>query len=308
MLLDVLSAAAEIVCPDTDLVARDEWLELRRTGLGGSDAAAALGLSPYTSPLALYLDKVDPQPDEDKEIFEAGRRAEPLILKWFADQTALSVERHAIMLRSRRWNWMLANLDGFVIEKDGSLSIVEAKNVGAYNADQWLDGPPIHVRLQGMHYLAVTGLNRCYFAALIGGNKFVYFCVERDQELIESMIAGEEKLWTLVTMRRMPEADGSESTKAALKAHYAKADLESIEVPDEFVTLIEQRALAKAVVKIDTERLTEIENRMIVLMDGAEVAMHEGDVVAKWQIVKKNGYTVDASEHRQWSVPKKKGK
>jgi putative phage-type endonuclease len=295
----------EVVCEDTDAVSREEWLELRRTGLGGSDAAASMGLSPYMSPVALYLDKVDPQPDEDKEIFEAGRRAEPLITSWFADQNKLVVERQPVMLRSTKWNWMLANVDAFVTNSEtGEIEILEAKNVGSYNAKEWAEGPPLHVRLQGQHYLAVTGLSRVYFAALIGGNKFTWFAVDRDEELIADMVKAEERMWTLITLQRMPEIDGSESTKEALRAHYANATREEIEVDDEFVTLLQRRATQKAAIEIETQRLNEIENRMIVLMDGAEVARHDGDIVAKWQVVQRKEYTVAASESRRWSVPK----
>ena len=297
---------ADVVCENTDELTREDWLELRRQGLGGSDAAASMGLSPYTSPVALYLDKTDPQPDEDKEIFEAGRRAEPLITKWFADQTGFTVERQPVLLRSRQWEFMLANIDAFVTDIEGELCILECKNVGSYGASDWADGPPVHVRLQGMHYLAVTGLSRVYFAALIGGNKFVWFAVERDDELIADMVRAEERFWTLVTLRRMPDVDGSDSTKEALRRHFAQPDREEVEVTDEFVTLVERRAAQKAAIDIETQRLNEIENRMIVLMDGAEVAKKDGVVIATWKITKKKEYIVAASESRRWNVPKGK--
>lgn len=295
---------AEIVA-DTATMPREEWLVLRRQGLGGSDAAASMGLSPYMSPLALYLDKVDPAPDEDKEIFEAGRRAEPLILKWFGDQTGMKVESYPVLMRSKRWSFMLANVDAIATDEHGEVSILEAKNVGSYGARDWDDGPPLHVRLQGQHYLAVTGAARVYFAALIGGNHFTWFCVDRDEELIADMVKAEERMWTMIQMRRMPDVDGSESTKKALKAHYGTVEREEIEVSSEFLTLLHHRRALKATVDMDQSRLDEIENKMIVAMQGAEIATHQGEIVATWKSSEKKSYTVKASTSRRWNIPKK---
>jgi len=300
---------ADILFENTDLMLRSEWLEARRAGLGGSDAAACMGLSPWVSPVALYLDKTDPQPDVDKEIFEAGRRAEPMIRSWFADQTGLTVERVPLLLRSRQWEFMLANIDGLATDPEtGEQSIFEAKNVGAYNKAEWAEGPPLHYRLQGQHYLAVTGLSRVYFAALVGGNSFIWFAVERDEEVIADLVRAEESFWTRVTLRRMPDVDGAESTKAALKAHFAEVTREEIEVGSDFITLLERRAAQKTVIAIETARLNEIENRMTLAMDGAEIATHEGIVVATWKVINKASYTVKAQTYRQWNIKKTKEK
>ena len=305
-LLPLTELDADILVENTDSMTREEWLAVRREGLGGSDAAASMGLSPYMSPLALYLDKTDPSPDEDKEIFEAGRRAEPLIRQWFEDKTGLRVERYPVMLRSKQWPFMLADLDGLVTDETGNRDPFEAKNVGAYAASDWAGGPPLHVRLQSQHYLAVTGRPRIYVAALIGGNKFIWFCVDRDEELIADMVRAEERMWTMIQMRRMPDIDGSESTKAALKAHYGTPDREEIEVGSEFLQLLGQRAAQKVALSLAESKLNEIENKMIVLMDSAEIATHGGEVVATWKVTNKKSYVVKASTSRRWNVPKEK--
>lgn len=299
-----LELDADTVIDDTSLMTREEWHAARRQGLGGSDAAASMGLSPYMSPVALYLDKTDPAPDVDKEIFEAGRRAEPLILKWFEDQTGLKVDRYPVLLRSRRWDFMLANIDAIVTNENGQRSILEAKNVGSYAAKDWADGPPLHVRLQGQHYLAVTGLDFVYFAALIGGNKFTWFEVQRDEALIADMVKAEERMWTLITMRRMPDIDGSESTREALRAHYGGMEREEVEVGGDFLTLLQQRAAQKVVVSLAESKLNEIESKMIVAMQGAEIATHHGVTVATWRVTNKRSYTVKESTSRRWHVTK----
>jgi putative phage-type endonuclease len=301
---------ADILCADTRALPRPEWLEMRREGLGGSDAAAALGLSPYASPLALYLDKVDPHPDVDKPIYEAGRRAEPMIADWFADDTGWKVFYAPVMLRSRRHNFMLANPDRFVLETNGEWSVLELKNVDVSKSHEWESGPPLYARIQGLHYLDVCGEDyvRLHLAACIGGRRFVRYTVERDRELLEDLIAGEERFWTMVTLRRMPDVDSDPSTKEALKAHYAEPTGEVKQVGQKMLDLIAQRAARKESIKVMQAQLDEIENQMIVEMDGAEIGEFEGETVVTWKVSTVKEHLVKEFTKRTWYVPKKKGK
>ena len=303
-----LTFDADIICENTDLLERDLWLETRRTGIGGSDAAATLNLSPYTSQFALYMDKVDPLPDEDKEIFQAGRRAEPMIAQWFADETTLRVIREPVMLRSRRHPFMLANVDRFTYDPSTKeWGVLEIKNVDRSKAADWTSGPPLYARLQGLHYLEVCGddYKRLYVAALIGGNKFVWYTVERDPELVATLIAAEEKFWTLVMLQRMPDIDGSESTRQALLAR-AGTEPKEVEVPRRFVELLEQRASMKAALKVQEAQLKEVENQMAALMRDGDVATCDGAVVAKWLRVTVPAHEVKEFTKRQWNIPKEK--
>jgi putative phage-type endonuclease len=291
---------AEVVCEDTDAITRLEWLELRRQGLGGSDAAAALGLSPFATPVSLFLDKTDPQPDEDTEWFEWGRRMEGPIAQAFSEKTGIAITYQPVMLRSLKYPFMLANPDRFV---DGG--ILECKNVGAHNAHEWDDGPPLHYRLQGLHYLVVTGLDVVYFAALIGGRRLVIYEVTRDEELIADLVSREEAFWTLVTMNRMPEIDGSETTKQALSAHYDATDQE-IEVDGEFLEMVNAYHVAHLEAKIVNERLETIANRIRAAMGDATVATFEGQVTATWKNQTRKSFTTKEATFRKLDVKKVK--
>ena len=55
MALD-LNYKADVVV-NTDVLTREDWLRYRRTGLGGSDAAAIMGVSPFCTKRDLYYDK-----------------------------------------------------------------------------------------------------------------------------------------------------------------------------------------------------------------------------------------------------------
>ena len=267
-----------------------------------------MDLSPHTSRLALYIDKVDPKEDDDNEWLEAGRRMEEPIAKWFADKTGWDVSYAPFMLRSKHTPMMLADPDRYVFDEDlGEWAILEAKNVITFKGSEWLAGPPLHTRMQGQHYLSVTGLNRVHFAALIGGNHFVRFAVDRDDDLIVSMIAGEEKFWTMVQLERMPDPDGSKSTHDALRAHYGDVEAEPVLVGRDFKDLVDSREAHKSAIKLEAKRLEEIESRMIVAMGGADTAVDDnGEIVATWKTTNRKGYTVADTSFRQFYVPKKK--
>lgn len=305
--LDDLSQEAIIVCEDITDIPRLEWLKMRQTGLGGSDAAPAVGMSPWKSPVALYFDKTDPiTADEDTELFKRGRQMEGPIADMFAEESNLEVVKLPVMLRSGMYEFMLANVDRYVVETDGTWAILECKNVGVNQTHDWDDGPPLHYRLQIQHYLAVHGprFQRAYIAALIGGNKLVIFVVERDETLIADIIAGEEAFWTFVTLKRMPSIDGTDSTRAALAEHFAKPEVESKEVSREILTLIEQHRAAKVGLKLASDRVNEIESAMKALIGDAEEATVDGDVVATWKVVTKAEYVVKPQQYRQLSVKK----
>ncbi len=309
---------AEVICEDTRAIDRLDWLELRRTGIGGSDAAAALGLSPWTSPVALWVDKRQGRPDappaptgaEQPERFEWGHRNEPTIAQAFAERTGFEVLDRPVMLRSKRWQFMLANPDRLVVEPDGELAVLECKNVGEQNAHEWIGGPPIHYRLQGQHYLAVCGeqFKKVWFAALVGGNRLVTFEVLRDDDFIAEMIAAEEKFWTLVEMGRMPDVDGTEATRKALARYYERPKLGAKEVGESALELVQRRNAAKAAAAAATAALTEAENALRALIGDAEAITVNGDVIATWKTQTTKEHVVHESSYRVLKVMSRKEK
>ena len=89
-----------------------------------------------------------------------------------------------MILQSSEYPFMLADLDG-VIKEDGKMCIFEAKTASAYKQEIWEKGVPEAYILQVQHYMAVTGAEKAYVAALVGGNRFYRYEVLRDDALIE---------------------------------------------------------------------------------------------------------------------------
>ena len=301
-----LGLDCDVVIEDVRLVDRADWLRERQKGIGGSDAAATMSLSPWKSPFALYVDKVDDIIDEQTERMLRGQQMEGAIATMFAAETGAEVLRYQPMVRSRRHPFMLFNPDRLVVTTDGELELVEAKNVDARKAYEWAEGPPLHYRIQVLHGLDVLQLTVGHLCALIGGNTFVHYRIEWDEQVLAGIIRAEEKFWGEVEMKRPPEVDESEATREALAKHYARPILETVEVPPRMLELIEQRASAKETLKLAEARVVAVENEMKSLIGDAQAATVDGSVVVTWKLIHKDSYTVREQNYRQIGVPKGK--
>lgn len=174
---------------------RDQWLELRRNGITGTRITGIMNVSPWETPRSVYLDLLGVKPEKEQtEPMYWGTVLEDTIAKEFAERTGYKVRRVNYMLQHKTYDFLLGNIDRLII--DGKRKgVLECKNVGAFKAEEWRDGAPLHYIYQLQFYLSLTGLDFGYLAALIGGQKFVYHLVERDDELIAQMIDAATEFW-----------------------------------------------------------------------------------------------------------------
>ena len=209
----------------TQQLSRAEWLDVRRQGIGSSDAAAAVGLSPYQSPLELWAQKTgkasfaQPDPDDDSQPMYWGTLLEPIVAAHYTRRTGRRVRRVNAVLQHPEHPWMLANLDREVLGTP-EVQILECKTAGIHGARLWRDGVPEYVQLQVMHQLAVTGKQAADVIVLIGGQELRIHRIERDAAVIERLIELEAAFWQRVQDGAPPPADGSASAERALQALY----------------------------------------------------------------------------------------
>lgn len=150
-----LNYTPEQVVDISDLT-QEEWLSYRRLGIGGSDVAAIMGISPFATSRDLYNDKIGVEPVIEEEsnwvALEVGHRLEDLVAEIFSKKTGLEVFPVRIMFRHPLYPFMLADVDFFVRMPDGSFAILECKTCN-YNAkDKWADGNiPDHYIYQVRH-------------------------------------------------------------------------------------------------------------------------------------------------------------
>ncbi|WP_318828225.1 YqaJ viral recombinase family nuclease [Burkholderia cepacia] len=207
-------------------LSREDWLAVRRTGIGGSDAAAAVGLNPYMSPLELWLDKTGradglpgPDPDDTSSPTYWGTLLEPIVAASYTKQTGNRVRRINAVLRHPTIPFMLANLDREIVGIP-DVQILECKTAGEFGARLWREGVPEYVQIQVQHQLAVTGKSAADVAVLICGQALEIHRIERDDGLIARLIELEACFWQFVESDTPPPADGSESADRALRHLY----------------------------------------------------------------------------------------
>jgi len=263
---------------------RDAWLEARREGIGSSDAAAVCGLSPWASPLSVYLDKLHEWPDsEQTEAMECGQLLEDDVAELFYRRTNIKPRRRFAILQHPQYPFMLANLDRTLpeLEHGHGPGILECKAAGIQKRSEWADDQaPAHLIVQVQHQLAVTGYRWGYLAVLLGGNTFKYTRLERDEELIADLIRRERAFWSRVKARRPDPAwaDGSQSTAQALRVLYPQSDPErSVVLAPEAEQWLQQYRFWKGQKTEAEGRILEAQNRLEAHMAEAEAAYLTGE-------------------------------
>ena len=220
------------IMADTKKMTHEEWLELRKQGIGGSDAGAVCGLNPYSSPMKVFQDKTSQCTEEtENEAIRQGHDLEDYVAQRFMEATGKKVRRSNFMYCHDKYPIMIADDDRLVIGEDAGL---ECKTANAYSADKWKDGKiPLHYVIQCYHYMAVTGKKTWYIAAVILGLDFVYYKLEWNDELIQRLIGAEENFWLeFVARGKMPEPDGSESCEDVIRQYFHTAEKGStVELP-----------------------------------------------------------------------------
>lgn len=257
---------------------REDWLAVRKQGIGSSDAGAAVGLNPYKSQLELWLEKTgrdstlpkaDPH-DEESPMYW-GNVLEPIVAWHYSKRTSKRVRRINAVLQhpNPELSWMLANIDREVIGAD-DVQILECKTAGINGARLWKEGVPEYVQLQVMHQLAVTGKQAADVAVLLGGQTLEIHRIERDEQMIARLIELERKFWHYVENDTPPPADGSVSAETALRALYPEDNGQTVDLSG-------RAGLAAAYLELKAVRqsISEKETREAQLKQMLQQAMGE---------------------------------
>jgi putative phage-type endonuclease len=211
----------------------------RRKGIGGSDAPAVLGISPFRSAIDVWADKLNLRPKEpENPAMRWGKLLEPHVASAYSEATGRRVKiPYPQIMRHREHSWMLGSIDRLVI---GEQRLVELKTS---KWDRGWGGPgtdvvPDDYFIQVQHYLAVTGYPVADCAVLIAGSDFRVYTIQRDDKLIAEMIAVLADFWQAhVLTGKPPAVDGSESCRAYLQARYDRDSGDEIAATPEMVKL-----------------------------------------------------------------------
>lgn len=263
--------------------AHSAWLAERRTGIGGSDVSAILGLSTWRTPYDVFRDKRGELIEQvDNDAMRWGRNLEPVVRQEYADQTGREVLLPTGILRSERHPFMIANLDGYTVDN----RVVEIKT--ARSEKDWgkpgSDQIPQAYLFQVQHYMAVTGFDVADVAVLIAGSDFRIYTVEADRELHEMLVEAEAAFW-----RRVLDDDPPEPISLAdAVSRWGRSSASGSIVADQDV---EAAAVALAQATSEIKRMESIADDlkakiMIAMGDADTLVDSSGKVIATWKLPK----------------------
>lgn len=246
-----------------------QWLEARKKGVGGSEVAAIMGISKYSSPLEVWLVKTgrEDQPDlSGKQAVEWGTRLEPVVAEKFQElHPELKVEEPGCMFVSKERPWAFASVDRVVEDMKGCKGILEIKTVGSRAAKDWDEWVPDYYMTQVVHYMAVTGFSYAWVAVLIAGQEYREYLVERDEEDVKAVSDAVDAFWNdFVKEDVIPKIVGSENESRALSAMFSEYSEVMLQMLDE-----------------DLPELDEIERYKKIKKDAeSEIRLYENEIKA----------------------------
>ena len=255
---------------------KTDWLKYRKKGITGTDAGAICGLNPYSSAFQIYQDKITDEIEEfDNESMRQGRDLEEYVARRVSEETGLKVRRANAIFQNEENPFMLADFDRLIVGQKAGL---ECKTVSPYSSDKWNDGNiPLHYQMQVQHYLAVSGFDCWYIAAVVFGREFLIRKIERDEELINYLIDIERGFWyNNVLAGIMPEPDGSDNCSEMIAKMYFKGQENKTINLSGYKEILDRRAdLDKLIKKMEKEK-KEIDQKIKMEMQDATVALEAG--------------------------------
>lgn len=285
--------------------AREEWLQQRRAGVGGSDIAALLGLSPYKTPMQLWLDKTgradDAQPDGDAaERMHFGQVLEQVVAQEYSQRTGAKVQRILSQLQHPECPIALANIDRAlvtpgskarwdpvsrrVLGADGVLECKTAHAMALHSAE-WGDAGTADVPqaywMQVQWYLGITGLQRGDLAVLFGGQKFRTYTIAADTALFADLLTEADRWWRAHVVADVPPQPSTEDEARQLwRSHVAGRDrIVDVLVAD----AVQQLAETKEQIRALEQEEQELRDTITCAFADAESISYMGRRLATWK-------------------------
>jgi len=262
----------------------EAWHDWRRKGIGGSDIAGIVGVSPWASPYSVWQSKImGDGPDRGSEAMQWGTRLERAIADETAERLGIRVFGEQSLCVHGFHDWARATVDAFYSESNDEPThdgVLEIKTTSAYS---W-DAVPDYYALQVQWQLEVADLNHGWVAALHNGRKLTLWSVERDKELGASLLDVAGRFWEHnVLGMNPPDVDGTAATTEALARQFPAAEPDKrvdLTGMAEKLTLLEQ---TKAIIKEMTEAQTHVENMIKQQMGDATAGTIGGVDVITWK-------------------------
>lgn len=183
-----------------------------------------------------------------------GRDLEAYVAQRFMEETGLKVRNVNFVCQNEEHPILLADVDRLVVGQNAGL---ECKTVSPYSADRWNEGqiPPWY-EMQAQHYLAVSGYDCWYIAALIFGKDFIVRRIDRDEDLIRNLITIEERFWHENVLKKiMPDPDGTKRCSEQIAGMFLHSNRDKTIALNGYKQVLDRRSEIDGLIKkLETEK------------------------------------------------------
>lgn len=284
---------------------REEWLALRRQGIGGSDVAAILGLSKFKTQQELWMDKTgrlaqEAHSPDAEERMHWGNALEDVVAKHYAQQSGQKVQRINQILHHPECPIAMANLDRVVLEEGkrgrwdpaagrvlGAQKVLEVKTAHAMamRGDGWgepgTDEVPESYWLQCMWYMGITKLPTADLAVLFGGQKFVTYTIAYQPDVFEPLLEKVDQWWRKYVVADTPPPPQNEAD--ALWRWPSSSSGKSIIVDYQVSDAVERLAQIRREMKVLDYQEKEVKDLICAAFEDAEAITYMGQKIATWK-------------------------
>ena len=282
---------------------REEWLQGRTAGIGGSDAPIVMGVSPYSTPLDLWLLKTGQEKPVEVQAATnraamMGHRLESIVAQEFAETNPWATVRDPegfVIHECDEWPTARATVDRHLDSAKMGPGILEIKTTSAYLADNWGENEvPHHVMIQTQHTMWVCGVTWGAIAVLIGGRDYKQYLITRDDSMISLIEKCEKRFWECVEQEVQPPMVARPETAKALERLHPDDNGQTIILPGDLFALDEEYQELTAKQKRIDERIAQIKAEIQCQIGAATFGELPGVARWSWKTQERSEYTAKA--------------
>lgn len=269
-----------------------DFTQDRSKYIGGSDIGAILGLCPFKSPLAVWMEKTGKEVKPvDSLPLRFGSFVEEFVANEYAKATGFALRHDESIYIHPNHSYMSAHVDRFV-HTDGldqtATKILECKTANPFSRAQWgevgSDQVPMSYVCQTVWYMAITGIERADIAVLFGNTDFRVYTIVRDPELENLVLEKAHHFWHEHVLKDLPPPVQSPEDCQML---FQRGDpSKTLEANAETLALLERLQTLHYQGNACEEEITTLKTQIMAQMQDAEVLAHQGQVLATWKAPK----------------------